>query len=122
MTYDISPGEENGNPLQYSCLESPMDRRAWWATVHGVTKSRTRLSDFTSLHLRYFSFSVHSFLLILASGGDEQGTHVICSLIQVEASYSFLRPTTLGLEGLRPTMTSKMSNIQLLEKRDYIFG
>ena len=33
-----SPGEENGNPIQYSCLESPMDRGAWWAKVHGVTK------------------------------------------------------------------------------------
>ena len=42
-----SPGEGNGNPLQYSCLESPMDRGAWRATVHGVAKSRTRLSDFT---------------------------------------------------------------------------
>ena len=36
-----SPGEGNGNPLQYSCLENPTDRRAWWATVHGVTKSQT---------------------------------------------------------------------------------
>ena len=43
-----SPGEGNGNPLQYSCLDNPMDRGAWWATVHGVAKSRTRLSDFTS--------------------------------------------------------------------------
>ena len=34
-------GEGNGNPLQYSCLENPMDRGAWWATVHGVAKSRT---------------------------------------------------------------------------------
>ena len=34
-------GEGNGNPLQYSCLENPMDREAWWATVHGVTKSWT---------------------------------------------------------------------------------
>ena len=42
-----SPGEGNGNPLQYSCLENPMDGRAWWATVRGVTKSQTRLSDFT---------------------------------------------------------------------------
>ena len=33
-----SPGEENGNPLQYSCLENPMDRGAWWVTVHGVTE------------------------------------------------------------------------------------
>ena len=36
-----SPGEGNGNPLQYSCLENPTDGGAWWATVHGVTKSRT---------------------------------------------------------------------------------
>ena len=42
-----SPGEGNGNPLQYSCLENPMDRGAWWATVHSVAKSRTQLSDFT---------------------------------------------------------------------------
>ena len=41
------PGERNGNPFQYSCLENPMDRGAWWATVHGVAKSRTRLSNFT---------------------------------------------------------------------------
>ena len=39
------PGEGNGNPLQYSGLENPMDRGAWWATAHGVTKSWTRLSD-----------------------------------------------------------------------------
>ena len=36
-----SPGEGNGNPLQYSCLENPMDTGAWWAIDHGVTKSRT---------------------------------------------------------------------------------
>ena len=47
-------GEGNGNPLQYSCLENPMDRGAWWAAVHGVTKSRTRLSDFT------FTFHFHA--------------------------------------------------------------
>ena len=42
-----SPGEGNGNPLQYSCLENPMDEGAWEATVHGVAKSWTRLSNFT---------------------------------------------------------------------------
>ena len=47
-------GEGNGNPLQYSCLENPMDRGAWWAAVHGVTKSRTLLSDFT------FTFHFHA--------------------------------------------------------------
>ena len=44
-----SSGEDNGNPLQYSCLENPMDRGTWWATVHGVSKNRTRLSDLTLL-------------------------------------------------------------------------
>ena len=42
-----SPGEGNGNPLQYSCLKNPRDREAWWAAVYGVAKSWTRLSDFT---------------------------------------------------------------------------
>ena len=42
-----SPGEGNGNPLQYSCLENPMDRKAWWASkVHGVAKCQTQVSDF----------------------------------------------------------------------------
>ena len=46
--------EGNGNPLQYSCLENPMDRGAWWAAVHGVAKSRTWLSSFT------FTFHFHA--------------------------------------------------------------
>ena len=45
-----SPGEGNGNPLQDYCLENPMDRGAWQATVHGVTNSQTRLSNFTILY------------------------------------------------------------------------
>ena len=49
-----SPGEGNGNPLQYYCLENPMDRGAWQAAVYGVAKSRTRLSDFPSLDLKWF--------------------------------------------------------------------
>ena len=48
-----SPGEGNGNLLQYSCLGNPVDRGAWWATIHGVAKSQTQLSDFTSLHFKY---------------------------------------------------------------------
>ena len=47
-----SPGEGNSNPFQYSCLENPMDRGAWWATVHGVAKSWMPLRDFN------FSFSL----------------------------------------------------------------
>ena len=46
--------EGNGTPLQYSCLENPTDGGAWWAAVHGVARSRTRLSDFT------FSFHFHA--------------------------------------------------------------
>ena len=41
-----NPGEGDGTPLQYFCLENPMDGGAWWAAVHGVAKSQTRLSDF----------------------------------------------------------------------------
>ena len=47
-------GEGNGSPLQYSCLENPMDGGAWWAAVHGVADGRTRLSDFT------FTFHFHA--------------------------------------------------------------
>ena len=47
-------GEGIGTPLQYSCLENPMDRGAWWAAVHGVAKSQARLSDFT------FTFHFHA--------------------------------------------------------------
>ena len=54
------PREGNGNPLQYSCLENPMDRGAWWVTVHGVTKSWTRLSNFTHTKLvQWFVWASH---------------------------------------------------------------
>ena len=64
-----SPGEGNGNPLQYSCLENPMDRGALWGTAHGVVKSRTQLSNFAftftltyKLHLCTFRVHQHSFI------------------------------------------------------------
>ena len=53
-TIFASNGEGDGTPLQYSCLEYPMDRGAWWAAAHGVTKSWTRLNDFT------FTFQFHA--------------------------------------------------------------
>ena len=65
-------GEGNGTPLQYSCLENPMDRGAWWAAVHGVAKSRTRLSDFTfTLHFHALEkeMATHSMFL----PGESQG-------------------------------------------------
>ena len=57
-----SPGEGNGNPLQYSCLENSIDEGAWQVTVHGIAKSQTRLSNFTHFHsqnkLHLVSFTV----------------------------------------------------------------
>ena len=65
-------GEGNGTPLQYSCLENPMDRGAWWAAVRAVTKSRTRLSDFTfTLHFHALEkeMATHSSVLALRIPG-----------------------------------------------------
>ena len=59
-------GEGNGTPLRYSCLENPMDGGAWWAAVHGVAKSRTRLNDFTStfpFHALEKEMAAHSSVL-----------------------------------------------------------
>ena len=55
-----------GTPLQYSCLENPMGRGAWWAAVHGVAKSQTRLSDFTftfHFHVLEKEMATHSSIL-----------------------------------------------------------
>ena len=54
MEVRIAVGEGNGNPLQYSCLENPMEGGAWWATIHGVSKSQTRLS-----YILYFYFTLN---------------------------------------------------------------
>ena len=60
-----SPGEGNSNPLQYPCLENSMDGGAWWATVPGVAKSQTRLSDFT------FTFHFHTCKMIYTLDYDK---------------------------------------------------
>ena len=74
-------GEGNGTPLQYSCLENPMDGGAWKAAVHGVTKSQTRLSNFT------FTFHFHSLeeematpLVFLPGESQGRGSLVGCRL------------------------------------------
>ena len=57
-------GEGDGTPLQYFCLENPMDGEAWWAAVHGVAKSRTRLSNFTfTFHALEKEMATHSSVL-----------------------------------------------------------
>ena len=68
-------GEGNGTPLQYSCLENPMDRGAWWAAVHGVDKSQTRLSDFTftfHFHALEKEMATHSSVLAWRIPGTEE--------------------------------------------------
>ena len=57
-----TPEEGNGNPLQYSCLENPMDRGAWWATIHGAAESQTQLSECmcTDTHTHTHSIRVNS--------------------------------------------------------------
>ena len=66
--------EGNGTPLQYSCLEKPMDRGAWWAAVHGVAKGRTRLSDFTfSFHFHALEKEMATHSSVLAWGIPETG-------------------------------------------------
>ena len=74
-------GGGNGNPLQYSCLENPMDRGAWWAAVHVVAKTRTRLSDFTftfHFHALEKEMATHSSVLAWRSQG--WGSLVGCHL------------------------------------------
>ena len=67
----VPTGDGNGNPFQYSCLENPMDRRAWWAAVHGVVKSQTGLRNFT------FTFHFHALEKEMATHsslpGESQG-------------------------------------------------
>ena len=69
LLFSLLHGEGDGTPLQYSCLENPMDGGAWWASVHGVAKSRTRLSDFP------FTFS-------LSCIGEGSGTPLQCSCLE----------------------------------------
>ena len=68
-------GEGNGTPLQYSCLENPMDGGAWWAAVHGVAKSQTRLRDFTftfHFHALEKEMATHSSVLAWRIPGTEE--------------------------------------------------
>ena len=85
MVLKGSYGEGNGSPLQYSCLENPMDRRAWYAAVPGVAKSWARLSDFTfTFHFRALEKEMATHSSVLAwripgmgepSGLPSMGSH-----------------------------------------------
>ena len=79
MMHEKSFGEGNGTPLQYSCLENPMDGGAWWAAVHGVTESRTRLSDFT-LTFHYHALEKGNGNPVQCSCLENPGTGEPCGL------------------------------------------
>ena len=99
----LSLGEGNGNPLQYSCLENPMDGGAWWAVVHGVARSRTQLSNFTftfHFHALEKTMATHSNVLAWRIPGTKEpgglpsmGSHRVgqdCSnLTAAAAAYQF---------------------------------
>ena len=77
----VLTGEGNGTPLQYSCLENPMDGGAWWAAVHGVMKNRTRLSNFTFIfhfHALEEEMATHSSVLAwrIPGTGEPGGCHL----------------------------------------------
>ena len=93
-------GGGDGTPLQYSCLENPMDRGAWKAAVHGVAKSRTRLSDFTfTFHFHALEKEMATPPVFLAGESQGQGSLVGCRLWgstesdTTEATYSSSRMT-----------------------------
>ena len=72
-------GEGNGTPLQYSCLENPMDRGAWCTVVHGVARSQTRLTDFTftfHFHALEKEMATHSSVLAWRIPGQLVGCHL----------------------------------------------
>ena len=79
--YLLHSGEGNGDPLQYSCLENPMDRGTWWAIVHGVAKSRTRLSNFTfTFHFHVLEKEMQPTPVFLPGESQGQGSLVGCRL------------------------------------------
>ena len=88
MELILISGKGNGTPLQHSCLENPMDGGAWWAAVHGVTKSRTGLSDFT------FTFHFHAL-------EKEMATHSSVLAWRIPGTGEPGGPLSMGLHRVR---------------------
>ena len=96
-------GEGNGTPLQYSCLESPMDGGAWWTAVHGVAGSRTRLSDFT--------FTFHFSLLCI---GEGNGNPLQCSCLENPGDGGAWWAAVYGVAQSRTRLKRLSSSVYLL--------
>ena len=108
----------HGSPLQYSCLENPMDRGAWWAAVHGVAKSRTRLSNFTfpfHFHALEKEMATHSSVLAwripgmgepggLPFLGSHRVGHDWSDLAAAAAASTHLSIITLSVNGLNASI------------------
>ena len=111
--YSTFCGEGNGTPLQYSCLENPMDRGACWTAVHGVAKSRTRLSDFTfTFHFHALEKELATHSIVLAwriPGTEEPGGLLSMGLHRVGHIWS-------NLAAAQHILTSRRANLCLLYK------
>ena len=96
--------EGNGTPLQHSCLENPMDGEAWWAAVHGVTKSRTRLSNFP-----------YTFHFPLSWIGEGNGNPLQCSCLENprdgEAWWAAIYEVAQSQPRLKPLSSSSSSKL-----------
>ena len=104
-----SPGGGNCNPLQYSCLENPMDRGAWWTTVHGVAKSQIWLTDWHTSLVKLSLIKIPNKKHSTSSDSDPSFLYLFCSIILSTwnlyfvyfilyfstEDVSFLRPNTL---------------------------
>ena len=91
-----SPGEGHDNPLQYSCLENPMDREAWWATVHRVTKSQTRLKQLSTWHIVNWGI----------------GVCFECISSFLRKPFRFLKKYVLSYKGTTPLSYSSLFGLQ----------
>ena len=106
-------GEGNGSPLQYSCLENPMDGGAWWAAIHGVTQSRTRLSNLTFTFTTEYVCSRSNIIMKVT-------THHICHIllvwIKLKVLHTLVVRTTPGSEHPEARSWGPLKNLFSIEK------